>query len=141
MFQLAAGYAGAWPFVPERVGGAMRDCSVVPAADSGLDHSVQLGEFEAGWGCVWNEKRQLGFSMQWDLEIFPHAWSWACGGGIPGYPMWGEGHLITLQPSTSPVGRFPDLLAASAVRVVPAKGEVTAEIKTGFVSTPRGPWA
>ena len=139
--QLVAGYAGSWPYVPERVGGAMRDCRIVPPANSGLDHSVQLTDFDAGWGCVWNEQHQLGFSMQWDLEVFPYAWSWACGGGVKRYPLWGEGHIITLQPSTSPVGRFPNLLNDGALRVIPAKGEVSAAMKTGFVNVAEGPWA
>ena len=139
--QLQSGYSGTWPFVPERVGGVMRDCSIVPPADSGRDHSVQLTDFSAGWGCVWNETRQLGFSLQWDLAVFPYAWSWSHGGGEPRYPLWGEGHIITLQPSTSPVGRFPDLLRANQLRVVPAHGEVSAEMQTGFVTTPQGPWA
>jgi hypothetical protein len=138
--QLQAGYSGKWPLVPERVGGALRDCSVVPAAGSGLDHSVQLADFSAGWGCVWNEGRQLGFSLQWDLALFPHAWSWASGGGIRHYPLWGEGHLITLQPSTSPVGRFADLLQAGQLRTVPAHGEISTEMTTGFVTGPSGPW-
>lgn len=139
--QLQAGYAGTWPFVPERVGGALRDCSVVPPANSGRDHSVQLGDFESGWGCIWNEKRALGFSLQWDLTTFPHAWSWCRGGGPNCYPLWGEGHIITLQPSTSPVGRFPDLQRAGELCMVPAKGEVATVMHTGFVSGPRGPWA
>lgn len=139
--QLVSGYSGSWPYVPERVGGAMRDCRIVPPANSGLDHSVQLTDFDAGWGCVWNGQRQLGFSMQWDLEVFPYAWSWACGGGVKRYPLWGEGHIITLQPSTSPVGRFPNLLSDGTVRVVPAKGEVSAAMKTGFVNVAEGPWA
>lgn len=138
--QLQAGYSGKWPYVPETVGGALRDCSIVPAEDSGLDHSVQLTDFSAGWGCVWNEGRQLGFSLQWDLETFPYAWSWACGGGIRHYPMWGEGHIITLQPSTSPVGRFPDLLNSGKLLMVPARGEVSTRMTTGFVTDPNGPW-
>ncbi len=139
--QLESGYSGKWPHVPERVGGAMRDCTVVPPAGSGRDHSVQLTDFAAGWGCVWNEKRRLGFSMQWDLDVFPYAWSWSCGGGVKRYPLWGEGHIITLQPSTSPVGRFPDLLRDDQLRIVPAKGEVSAKMVTGFVPTAHGPWA
>lgn len=139
--QLQAGYSGAWPLVPERISGASRDCSIVPAAGSGLDHSVQLADFAGGWGCVWNGKRQLGFSMQWDLETFPYAWSWASGGGIKRYPLWGEGHIITLQPSTSPVGRFADLRDAGLLRALPARGEVTTEMRTGFVDVPEGPWA
>ena len=137
--QLKAGYSGPWPLVPERLGG-VRDCSIVPAEDSGLDHSVQMTDFSAGWGCIWNEGRQLGFSVQWDLIMYPYAWSWASGGGIRHYPLWGEGHIITLQPSTSPVGRFPDLLQAGQLRTVPARGEISTTMTTGFVTSPNGPW-
>ena len=139
--QLRAGYRGQWPFVPERVGGKLRDCSLVPPAGSGRDHSVQLTDFEAGWGCVWNQRRQLGFALEWDLKTFPYAWSWNCSGGVKHYPLWGEGHIITLQPSTSPVGRWPDLLRAGAVLTVPARGTVTTTMTTGFVTTPRGAWS
>jgi hypothetical protein len=138
--QLQAGYRGRWPRVPEREGGGVRDCSVVPAAGSGKDHSVQLTDFEAGWGCIWNDRRQLGFAMEWDLDKFPYAWSWASSGGIPYYPLWGEGHIITLQPSTSPVGRFQDLVEAGEVLQVPAQGKVSTVLKTGFVNRARGPW-
>ena len=139
--QLKAGYVGTWPHVPEREGGAMRDCSVVPPAGTGKDHSVQLTDFKAGWGCIWNDRRGLGFAMEWDLEMFPWAWSWNCAGGHSQYPLWGEGHIITLQPSTSPVGRFPDLLRQpGALRTVPAKGSVSTEMATGFVTRGEGPW-
>ena len=118
----------------------MRDCSVVPPAGSGTDHSVQLGDFDAGWGCVWNEKRQLGFAIEWELDKFPHAWSWNLAGGARHYPLWGQGHLITLQPSTSPVGRFTDLLKRKEVLWVPGRGSVTTVMTTGFVTRANGPW-
>ena len=138
--QLKSGYVGRWPHVPERVGGRRRDCSVAPAAASGMDHSVQIADFKAGWGCLWNEKRKLGFSMEWDLAVFPCAWSWAYGGGSISYPMWGEGNLMTFQPSTSPAERFPELLKKKAVLTIPAHGSVTTEMTTGFVDIPEGPW-
>jgi len=138
--QLEAGYSGRWPLVPERLGGAMRDCSVVPPAGSGRDHSVQLTDFEAGWGCVWNEQRQLGFGLEWDHQLFPYAWSWNSAGGVAHYPLWGEGHLVTLQPSTSPVGHWGDLLRSGEVLQIPARGAVTTTLTTGFVTTERGPW-
>jgi hypothetical protein len=139
--QLQAGYSGEWPHVPERIGGAMRDCSLVPAADSGRDHSVQLRDFTAGWGCIWNEGRGLGFSLQWDLATFPQAWSWCRGGGPNCYPLWGDGQIITLQPSTSPVGRFADLLRSGQLPLVPARGEISTVMHTGFVDRSEGPWA
>lgn len=139
--QLQAGYSGRWPHVPERVDGALRDCSVVPPAGSGKDHSVQLTDFAAGCGCVWNEARGLGFAMEWDLGVFPYAWSWNCSGGVERYPLWGEGHIITLQPSTSPVGRFEDLLKSGELLPVPGRGAVTTEMTTGFVRSAQGPWS
>jgi hypothetical protein len=92
--QLRSGYVGAWPHVPEREGGKMRDCSVVPPAGSGHDHSVQLTDFAAGRGCIWNERQRLGFALEWDLATFPYAWSWNCSGGVRRYPLWGQGHII-----------------------------------------------
>lgn len=137
--QLESGYDGEWPLVPERGTGKMRDCSLVPPAGSGFDHSVQLSEFESGWGCVWNDRRRLGFAMAWDLATFPYAWSWNCSGGHRGYPLWGEGHIITLQPSTSPVGRFADLLRDRKLIEIPAHGKISTTMITGFVHGPHGP--
>lgn len=130
--QLESGYEGAWPWVPERTGGGRRDCSVVSPADSGLDHSVQLTDLREGWGCVWNEERNLGFAMEWDLDLFPYAWSWNSAGGIAQYPLWGEGHIITLQPSTSPVGRFEDLVATGEVMTLPPGETISTDMTTGF---------
>jgi hypothetical protein len=139
--QLKPGHRGAWPLVPERGGRTRRDCSAVPAAGSGRDHSVTLSGFSAGWGCIWNEGLDLGFGMEWDLGRFPCAWSWARGGGeAPRYPLWGRGHLVTLQPSTSPPAPFPELLRRGALLTVPAGGSVTTEMSTGFVGRPEGPW-
>lgn len=138
--QLQAGYEGAWPFVPERGSGKRRDCSILPPAGSGHDHSVQLTDFEVGRGCLWNEGLNLGFALQWDAALFPYAWSWSSSGGIRRYPLWGEGHLLTLQPSTSPVGRFADLVQRGEVLDVPARGAVSTTLLTGFVTRPNGPW-
>lgn len=139
--QLQSGYEGHWPWVPERVGGKLRDCSVVPPAGTGQDHSVQLTNFSAGWGCIWNEDRGLGFALEWELDKFPYAWSWNSSGGAAGYPLWGEGHIITLQPSTSPVGRFDDLLKSGQLLHVPARGAVSTTMVTGFVRRAEGPWS
>jgi hypothetical protein len=138
--QLQAGFKGEWPFVPQRVGGQLRDCSIVADAGSGKDHSVQLTEFEQGWGCIWNERHHRGFAMEWELDKFPYAWSWNSGGGVSRYPLWGEGHLITLQPSTSPVGRFSDLLKRGELLNIPAHGAVSTVMRTGFVGQSHGPW-
>lgn len=137
--QIKQGYRGNWPLIPQTSGG-MRDCSKVPAAGSGLDHSVQMTDFAIGWGCLWNQAMRRGFALRWDEKIFPWAWSWANAGGIKDYPLWGQGHLITLQPSTSPVGSFAELMATGQVATVPAGGSVHTVFLSGFTTQPDDPW-
>jgi len=138
--QLVAGHRGPWPKVPLAGTDGSRDCSKVPEADSGVDHSIQLTDFEVGWGCLWNEERQLGFAMRWDENFFPWAWSWAHAGGNEDYPMWGQGHLITLQPGTSPVGPWESLLESGQVKTIPAGGSVQTRMLTGFTNDPDAVW-
>jgi len=57
------------------------------------------------------------------------------------YPLWGEGHIITLQPSTSPVGRFDDLVKSGELLQLPGHGAVTTVMTTGFVQSAQGPWS
>lgn len=138
--QIKQGYRGAWPHIPVTADGSMRDCSRVPPQGSGLDHSVQLTDFSVGWGCLWNQARRLGFALRWDEKRFPWAWSWANAGGIADYPLWGHGHLITLQPGTSPVGRFDELLESGQVAWVPAGGALSTRLLSGFTAGPDEPW-
>ena len=139
--QVRQGYRGEWPYIPTTAAdGPMRDCSRVPEAGSGLDHSVQLTDLEVGWGCLWNPPLRRGFALRWDERVFPWAWSWAHSGGIQDYPMWGQGHLITLQPGTSPVGPFSELVSSGQVAWVPAGGSIETRFLSGFTDQPDEPW-
>ncbi len=139
--QLQPGYRGKWPWVPETpLGGRQqRDCSRVPEAGSGKDHSIMVTGFDAGWGCLWNPKLQLGFGLRWDETVFPWAWSWMNAGGPDDYPLWGRGHLATLQPGTSPVAPFPELLESGQVLTIPAGGFRETAFASGFISDPGDP--
>ncbi len=141
--QVQPGYRGDWPWVPETElgGGQQRDCSRVPPAGSGKDHSIMLTGFDIGWGCLWNPGLDLGFGLRWDETIFPWAWSWMNAGGPEDYPLWGQGHLATLQPGTSPVGRFEDLVESGQVRFIPAQGSLETVFVSGFLIDPDAPLA
>ena len=133
--QLRPSYRGAWPQAPEQPGGQMRDCSQVPPAGSALEHVVHLTDFPCGWGCVWNAARNLGCGLRWDERVFPYAWSWAAGKGHDTYPIWGACHTITLQPSTSPLLPFAQLVATDQVRWVDGHGSVETTMAVGFTTT------
>ena len=133
--QLRSGYEGSWPFAPEQGRDAVRDCSRVPARGDPQEHVVLLGEFPLGWGCVWNEARRLGFGMRWDESLFPHAWSWSAGRGGDAYPLWGTCHIITLQPSTSRLMPFDQLLERGEVLWVGGGESIKTTLAAGFVGS------
>ena len=130
--QLRSNYEGPWPHVPEESGGGIRDCSKLPMQGSSKDYVLHLKDFTYGWGAIWNESRRLGFGLRWDEKLFPYLWSWACGGGGDGYPLWGNCHTVTLQPSTSPLLPFPRLLEQNQVVWVDRHASVATRLSAGF---------
>ena len=132
--QLRPSFRGTWPQAPEQKTGRMRDCSRVPAVGSDVEHVVHLTDFVPGWGQLWNENLKFGFGLRWDEKIFPYAWSWAAGRGHDTYPVWGQCHTMTLQPSTSPLLPFPQLLETNQLRWVDAGATMETSLMAGFTS-------
>ena len=130
--QLEPAYRGDWPMAPQQSGGS-RDCSLVPQAGSSVEHVVHLADFPVGWGCVWNDRLRLGFGIRWDESVFPYAWSWSCGAGAKSYPLWGGCHTITIQPSTSPLLPFAELVSSDALAWVEPHGALATCLSAGFV--------
>jgi hypothetical protein len=132
--QLVPEYVGKWPFAREQATGNLRDCSRVAPAGSEIEHVVQLTGWETGWGCVWNEGRELGFGLRWDEAQFPYAWSWSAGRGTDTYPIWGSCNTITLQPGTSPLLPFEKLIERNEVAWIEDSGTLSTSITAGFVN-------
>ncbi len=132
--QLVPEYRGVWPRAKEQQTGIQRDCSKVPNRGSKIEHVVQLTDWEYGWGSLWNPRFSLGFGLRWDEDIYPYAWSWAAGCGNQTYPLWGTCHTITLQPSTSPLLPFAQLLEKNEVLWVEGHGQVATPMTVGFTT-------
>ncbi|MDB6128331.1 MAG: hypothetical protein JWM35_2227 [Verrucomicrobia bacterium] len=134
LVQLEPDFRGKWPHV--RVAGSrkVRDCSRVPDAGSPIEHVVHLTDFPKGWGAIWNARRKIGFGIRWDEKFFPYAWSWAAGRGHETYPIWGQCHTITLQPSTSPLLPFDRLVATNQVLWIDGGASVQTSLAAGFVA-------
>jgi len=96
---------------------------------------VHLTDFPMGWAGIWNPGLKLGCGLRWDEAVFPYAWSWAVGHGNDLYPLWGLGYTVTLQPSTSPMRPFPDLVAANEVKWVEGRGGIETTRAVGFTSS------
>lgn len=130
--QLVADSVAPWPFA-RKVLGAMRDCSLVPSRGSDTEHVVMAENFLEGHGCLWNDRLQLGFQLRWDAGFFPLAWLWAAGNGGSGYPFWGGAHVMALEPSTSSLRPFPQLVERGEVVWIEPRSEVSTWLTAGFV--------
>ena len=137
--QLRGDFHGSWPHAPLANESGVRDCSVVPAAGDGAEHVVELLDFARGWGGVWNPRLKLGFALAWDKNLFPCAWSWATGRS-DGYPLWGGCHTVTLQPSTSPMRPFSQLVQSGEVLWIEGFGQIGTRLQTGFCTDPEQVW-
>ena len=132
--QLEPDYTGPWPFAPETQTRKIRDCSLVPEAGSEAEHVIHLRDFSFGWAALWNDERKLGFGIRWDEKHFPYAWSWASGKSGDDYPLWGDCHTVTIQPSTSPLLPFDLLVEKGEVLWVEGHDAVSTSLGAGFIA-------
>ena len=93
---------GLWPFLPDENGKPVdmsRACA--PQAKRCLETCV-FGLAEGKYEII-NENLGLGLRMSWDQDVFPYVWVWANYGGLEGYPWYGRGYVLALEPwSTIP---------------------------------------
>ncbi len=78
--------SGDWPVVDTDEGPV--DLSRVPAPDSGPSDMVYPQEIAEGKYRIVNEKRGVGFTLKWDLDLFKVIWIWRSvpvGGGDRDY--------------------------------------------------------
>ena len=129
-----------WPFVETRAGGS-RDLRQIPGGENSTEHVVMLKDFEEGYGCIFSPKLGIGIGLRWDEGIFPWAWSWQCRGGPRQYPLFGLAHVITIQPSTSPLRPLEDCVKTGQVLYLEPGGEQTTCLCAGPTEEPERPFS
>jgi galactose mutarotase-like enzyme len=96
------GEAYAWPNAKSKKG-TRDDASVVTA--KGVEQYSDLCYLE-GYGAkafyaIRNEKRNVGFSLRWDGELFKNLWYWQERNATKDFPWWGDCYTVALEPWTS----------------------------------------
>lgn len=90
----------AWPFV-EGVSGDRIDLSQMPPRGTISDLVYLTGFQPQGWYEVFNERKGLGFRVEWDARRMPYLWFWQEFGASQGYPWYGRTYTIGLEPFSS----------------------------------------
>lgn len=96
------GASSAWPHVPGAEGGTV-DASQVPAYGAAQGQEMAyLAELSDGWYAITNPRRQVGFGLRFDPDLYRYIWYWQQLGDVAGgYPWWRRVHTTALEPWTS----------------------------------------
>ena len=97
------GLAYAWPMAQDKLGNEI-DASVILPKDNGVfsDLCYLEGFDSKAFFAVRNEKRNIGFSLSWDGDLFSTLWYWQERNATKDFPWWGDCFTAALEPWTSP---------------------------------------
>jgi hypothetical protein len=98
--RVRAGGPWNWPVVPgDAVPDGDVDLSVLPEWGAPSD-IVYLTGFRDGWYEL-TAPSGAGVRVEWDAAALPFLWMWQELGATRGYPWWGQGRLLGLEPFSS----------------------------------------
>ena len=115
-----------WPLVKD-AGGAELDLSRLPDPGIRACDIAYLHDLERGGFALLNQKQEYGFQMTWNRDEFPCVWYYQNFNGSSGYPWYGRGNGIALEPITSyPAFGLAEAMARNNQRVIRAGQTVSA---------------
>jgi hypothetical protein len=95
--RLRAGQTANWPELQSHDGSNI-NISVLPAPEVRSHDVVRLERLQDGWFAVVNPHRKLGWSLRWDIKLFPVLGFWQLFRGGSRYPWYGRHYLAALEP-------------------------------------------
>lgn len=95
---LMPGQTSKWPFAVDKSGEDV-DLRVVPKQGAGIARLGYLTDLERGWAGLANHTTGVRVDMEWDLEIFPHAWLWLEANATSGFPVYKEWYVVAIEPA------------------------------------------
>lgn len=128
--RLAPGAAfESYPIVNDKTGAPV-DLSRVPPPEPGVSDMCYLLGLTDGWYALTSGRRNAGFGLRFDKEIFPVVWLWEVFGGSYGYPWYGRTYNLALEPWTS----WPGGMDAARERGTLPTLDPGAEVKTNLTA-------
>jgi galactose mutarotase-like enzyme len=128
----AGGEKGDWPYLNDKQGNRV-DLRFILKRDKPAADMIFASGLEEGWYTLSNDELGLGFGMRWPAEIFSHLWIWREWGGTKGYPYYGSGRVIAVEPfSSKPDASVHGLEEATkngTIQYIAGKQEITVSLK------------
>ena len=93
---LAAGRVSDWPFAVDADGSPV-DLRSVPSGPRSVFGA--LTGFETGWFSITSPTTGLSLRMDWDVDVFPHAWFWQELHASAGFPWFRRAYVVAVEPA------------------------------------------
>jgi hypothetical protein len=117
-----------WPFANCGDLG-MVDFSLVLPPYAGKADLFYLTDLKEGWFAVTNQKLSVTFGLAWTPEVFKHLWVWHDANGTKGYPWYGQGYVLAIEPwSSYPSTGLQDVSARGTQMVLHGGDKVSAKL-------------
>ena len=117
----------AWPMARD-VSGAQIDLSHIPGPDICACDIAYLHDLTQGSFALINQRNAYGLQMSWCKDEFPYVWCYQNFNGSYGYPWYGRGNGMVLEPITSyPAFGLSEAMARNNHRVIEAGVTVSAD--------------
>ncbi len=58
-----------------------------------------LTGFDIGWFSITSPTTGLSVRMDWDVDVFPHAWFWQELHATEGFPWFGRAYVVAVEPA------------------------------------------
>lgn len=124
-----------WPHIPT-LDGETIDLRRVRGAEANTTDTLVLDTLKAGWYAVTNTRRQVGFGMAWEREMFPALWFWHVYGGLDGPPWYGRTYSVALEPFSTTRLTIADAMRDGSARILePGQQLSTAFVAVGYAGT------
>ena len=73
----------------------------IPPMDASHASMDILDNLEEGVYTIVNDRLRMEVQLKWDASIFPYLWVWQEFGGSRGYPFYGAGYVLGLEPCST----------------------------------------
>ena len=87
-----------WPLAAD-LGDRPVDLRVVPGPDERRAVFGALTAFDAAWCTISSPTTGLRLRMEWDADVFPHAWFWQECHGSAGFPWFRRAYVVAVEPA------------------------------------------
>ena len=121
-------FAGNWP-LEHAIDGRLADLSKVSPLGEPYADFMYLKDLAEGKYTLKNQNKQIGFSLTWDLKVFPYITYINVTGGLSGYPFYGRSYFIGLELWNSFSDQYAEAKANGSLQTLKPHEEKIVEMQ------------